>query len=217
MKVSITCNLTPYLAIVCVILLGYSIYTGYAVYTWAWDTKCQNSHTIFQNTCLAILNLLTDLIFILYLVMLPSNNPTNRQITICSILYTIAFSSATGNTWVFYDSGFYQIISSREYHTTCNHEYVMAAYTGVILAMAPIYLSIIGFVIYILAELIKVISIPTTSVRQARRHAVTQTNPEFVNPKYDVDVDIDLSWHGEPDSVDGDSREYLLNGQFGSK
>ena len=46
----------------------------------------------------------------------------------------------------------------------------------------------------------------------ARRHAVTQTNPEFVNPKYD----IDLSWHGEPDSdgncEDGESCEYLLTG-----
>jgi hypothetical protein len=90
---------------------------------------------------------------------------------------------------------------------------VIAVYTGVILAMAPIYLSIIGFVVYLFAELIKVISIPSGTQRQAIRHAVTQTNPEFVNPKYD----IDLSWHGEPDSVDGDSREYLLNGQFGSK
>ncbi len=213
MKVSITCNLTPYLAIVCVILFGYSIYTGYAVYTWAWETNCLHSHNIFQNACLAILNLVTDLVFILYLVMLPSNNPTNRQITICSVLYALAFLAMVGNTWVFYDSGFYLSVSSREYPTTCNHKYVIAVYTGVILAMAPIYLSIIGFVVYLFAELIKVISIPSGTQRQAIRHAVTQTNPEFVNPKYD----IDLSWHGEPDSVDGDSREYLLNGQFGSK
>ncbi len=84
----------------------------------------------------------------------------------------------------------------------------MCVYVGAILAMLPIYLSIAGFVIYLFAELIKVISIPTVTQRHARRHAVTQTNPEFVNPKYD----IDLSWHGEPDSVDGDSREYLLPG-----
>jgi hypothetical protein len=215
MKVSITCNLTPYLSIVCVILFGYSIYTGYAIYTWAWETNCLHSHTIFQNACLAILNLVTDLVFILYLVMLPSNNTNNRQITICSVLYALTFLAMVGNTWIFYDSGFYLAVSSREYPTTCNHEYVMAVYASVILAMAPIYLSIIGFVIYVLAELIKVISIPNTSVRQARRHAVTQTNPAFINPKYDVD--IDLSWHGEPDSGDGDSREYLLNGQFDSK
>ncbi len=208
MKVSITCNLTPYLAIVCAILFGYSGYLGYAIYTWAWEPGCLHSHTIFHNGCLAILNLVTDLVFILYLVMLPSNNPTSRQITICCILYTVAFLAMVGNTWVFYDSDFYLAISSREYPATCSHEYIMCVYAGVILAMLPIYLSIAGFVIYLFAELIKVISIPTVTQRHARRHAVTQTNPEFVNPKYD----IDLSWHGEPDSVDGDSREYLLPG-----
>jgi heme/copper-type cytochrome/quinol oxidase subunit 4 len=220
MRVLLTCNLTPYILLTCFILSGYAIYTSYAVYTWGWDAKCSESHTIFQNACIAILCLITNIIFLMYLVMIPSS-PTNRQTTICSVLYMVAFCATVGSTWVFYDSGFYRILSSHAYPASCNHQYIIVTYAGVILAILPIYISVCGFLVYLVSQLVNWFIKPAHQTRTIT-NSITQTNPGFINPKFDINEQssdvpvwrhkpsIDLSWHGEDSSNDGDSREYLI-------